>query len=165
MGKGVMKAVSNVNDILGPAVKGRDPTQQKEIDQIMLDLDGTPNKANLGANAILGVSLAVCKAGAGVKRVPLYQHFADLAGNKESKFTMPVPCFNVINGGSHGGNKLAFQEFFVIPTGATSFNAAMQIGCEVRMLQTLRDIVGKIVHSHVFSRFRCSFVSGRFITR
>jgi len=72
--------------------------------------DGTPNKATLGANAILGVSLAVSKAGAAAKKVPLYQHYADLAGNSEKKFTMPVPCFNVINGGSHAGNKLAFQE-------------------------------------------------------
>merc|ERR1712194_990694 len=78
-----------------------------------------------------GVSLAVSKAGAAAKKVPLYKHFADLAGNDLSEFTMPVPCFNVINGGSHAGNKLAFQEYFVIPTGATSFSEAMQIGCEV----------------------------------
>ena len=130
-GKGVKKACENVNKVLGPAVVGKDPTKQKEIDDIMLKLDGTPNKSKLGANAILGVSLAVCKAGAGCKKVPLYQHFADLAGNKQPKFTMPVPCFNVINGGSHAGNKLAFQEFFVIPTGAASFSEAMKIGCEV----------------------------------
>lgn len=97
----------------------------------MLKLDTTPNKAKLGANAILGVSLAAAKAGAVCKDVPLYQHFADLAGNTESKFTMPVPCFNVINGGSHAGNHLASQEFFVIPTGATSFKETMKIGVEV----------------------------------
>lgn len=131
LGKGVLKAVANVNDILGPAVKGMDPTDQAAIDQAMVDLDGTPNKANLGANSILGVSLAASKAGAAAKKVPLYQHFADLAGNTLDQFTMPVPCFNVINGGSHAGNKLAFQEYFVIPTGATSFAEAMQIGCEV----------------------------------
>lgn len=85
----------------------------------------------MGANAILGISLAVSKAGAAAKKVPLYQHFADLAGNDHSKFTMPVPCFNVINGGSHAGNRLAFQEYFVIPTGAKSFSEAMEIGCEV----------------------------------
>jgi len=141
LGKGVLKAVSNVNDILGPAVLGLDPTAQGEIDGAMIKLDGTPNKANLGANAILGVSLAVSKAGAAAKNVPLYKHYADLAGNTEEKFTMPVPCFNVINGGSHAGNKLAFQEYFVIPTGAESFKEAMQIGCEVY------HTLGKIIKS------------------
>ena len=131
LGKGVLQAVANVNDVLGPAVRGMDATEQQAIDDAMLALDGTPNKAKLGANAILGVSLAVAKAGAASKRVPLYQHFADLAGNDLGQFTMPVPCFNVINGGSHAGNKLAFQEYFVIPTGAKSFAEAMQIGCEV----------------------------------
>ena len=131
LGKGVLKAVGNVNDVLGPAVIGMDPIEQQAIDDAMIALDGTPNKANLGANAILGVSLAVSKAGAASKKVPLYQHYADLAGNNVGKFTMPVPCFNVINGGSHAGNKLAFQEYFVIPTGAESFQEAMTIGCEV----------------------------------
>ena len=125
LGKGVLKAVGNVNDVLGPAVMGMDPTNQQEIDGKMIALDGTPNKAKLGANAILGVSLAVSKAGAAAKGVPLYKHFADLAGNTVEQYTMPVPCFNVINGGSHAGNKLAFQEYFVIPTGATSFKEAM----------------------------------------
>ena len=131
LGKGVLQACQNVNEILGPAVIGMDPTLQLDIDNKMLELDGTPNKAKLGANAILGVSLAVAKAGAAANNVPLYQHFAQLAGNQEPKYTMPVPCFNVINGGSHAGNKLAFQEYFVIPTGASSFKEAMQIGCEV----------------------------------
>mmetsp|Transcript_56944 Transcript_56944/g.68496 ORF Transcript_56944/g.68496 Transcript_56944/m.68496 type:complete len:479 (-) Transcript_56944:52-1488(-) len=131
MGKGCLTAVSNVNKILGPAVLGLDPIKQREIDDVMIKMDGTANKNNLGANAILGVSLAVSKAGAAAKSVPLYKHIADLAGNTEEKFTMPVPCFNVINGGSHAGNKLAFQEYFVIPTGAKSFAEAMQIGCEV----------------------------------
>lgn len=131
MGKGVLNAVSNVNKILGPAVIGLDPVNQKEIDDVMIKLDGTTNKNNLGANAILGISVAVSKAGAAAKGMPLYKHIADLAGNTEEKFTMPVPCFNVINGGSHAGNKLAFQEYFVIPTEAKSFSEAMQIGCEV----------------------------------
>jgi enolase len=131
LGKGVLKACANVNDVLGPAIKDVDVTEQKMIDDIMLKIDGTSNKANMGANAILGVSLAIAKAGAAAKGVPLYQHFADLAGNNLEKFTMPVPCFNVINGGSHAGNKLAFQEYFVIPTGAKNFAEAMQIGCEV----------------------------------
>ena len=103
LGKGVLKAVGNVNKILGPAVKGMDVRDQKGIDDAMIKLDGTPNKANMGANAILGISLAVSKAGAAARKVPLYQHYADLAGNDLKKFTMPVPCFNVINGGSHAG--------------------------------------------------------------
>jgi enolase len=130
MGKGVLKAVENVNKVLGPALVGKDPTDQKGLDDLMLSLDGTPNKGNLGANAILGASLAISKAGAGAKGIPLYLHYADLAGN-DQPYTMPVPCFNVINGGEHAGNKLAFQEFFVIPTGAASFSEAMAIGCEV----------------------------------
>lgn len=115
LGKGVLGAVKNVNEILGPAVLGLDPTDQASIDNLMIKLDGTPNKSNLGANAILGVSLATAKAGAAAKRIPLYKHFADLAGNAETKYTMPVPCFNVINGGSHAGNKLAFQVQFLLP--------------------------------------------------
>jgi len=131
MGKGVLTAVKNVNDILGPAVMGMDPSDQGAVDAKMIATDGSPNKGNLGANAILGISLAVAKAGAGAKKVPLYQHFADLAGNSVTPMTMPVPCFNVINGGEHAGNKLAFQEFFVIPTGAATFSEAMAVGCEV----------------------------------
>jgi len=91
-------------------------------------IDGTPNKAKLGANAILGVSMAISKAGAAKKGVPLYRHLADLAGNKE--VSLPVPCFNVINGGSHAGNKLAMQEFMLVPVGASSFTEAMKMGSE-----------------------------------
>jgi enolase len=131
MGKGVSGAVANVNDVLGPALLGLDPTDQQKVDDVMLALDGTPNKATLGANAILGCSLAASKAGAGAKRVPLFRHYADLAGNTVTPMTLPVPCFNVINGGDHAGNRLAFQEFFVIPTGAVSFGHAMAVGCEV----------------------------------
>uniref|UniRef100_A0A7S3LD44 phosphopyruvate hydratase n=1 Tax=Amphora coffeiformis TaxID=265554 RepID=A0A7S3LD44_9STRA len=141
LGKGVLNAVQNVKDILGPAVIGMDPVEQQAIDDKLIDLDGTPNKAKLGANAILGVSLAVAKAGAAANKIPLWQHFANLAGNDLDQVTMPVPCFNVINGGSHAGNKLAFQEYFVIPTGAKSFAEAMQIGCEV--YHTLGKIIKK----------------------
>jgi len=141
MGKGVLTAVANVNDKLGPAVMGMDVADQAAVDKVMIDLDGTPNKSSLGANAILGISLAVSKAGAAANGIPLYAHYAALAGNKEAKFTMPVPSFNVINGGSHAGNKLAFQEYFVIPTGASSFAEAMQIGCEVY------HTLGKIIKS------------------
>jgi len=131
LGKGCLQAVGNVNDILGPAVLGMDPADQRGVDDKMIELDGTKNKSKLGANAILGVSLACSKAGAAANKLPLYAHYAKLAGNTDAKYTMPVPCFNVINGGSHAGNKLAFQEYFVIPTGAESFSEAMQIGCEV----------------------------------
>ncbi|KAK2716475.1 enolase-like [Artemia franciscana] len=130
-GKGVFKAIRNVNEIIAPALiaKGLDVTQQEQIDQFMLDLDGTPNKEKLGANAILGVSLAACKAGAKQKGVPLYRHIADLAGTPE--IILPTPAFNVINGGSHAGNKLAMQEFMILPTGAGSFSEAMRMGSEI----------------------------------
>jgi enolase len=141
MGKGVALAVANVNDKIAPLVIGQSPTAQAAIDKSMLELDGTPNKKVLGANAILGVSLAVSKAGAATKGVPLYQHYADLAGNTINPMTMPTPCFNVINGGSHAGNVLAFQEYFVIPTSATSFKEAMEIGSEV--YHTLKKVIKK----------------------
>ncbi|WAR15430.1 ENO-like protein [Mya arenaria] len=118
-GKGVMNAVNN----------GLNEDDQTAVDNFLLKLDGTDNKSKLGANAILGVSLAVCKAGAAKKGVPLYRHIADLAGNKE--VILPVPAFNVINGGSHAGNKLAMQEFMILPTGASSFTEAMQMGTEI----------------------------------
>jgi len=101
LGKGCLKAVGNVNDILGPLVCGMDPADQRAIDEKMIEADGTANKSKLGANAILGISLAASKAGAAAKGIPLYAHYAALAGNTEEKFTMPIPCFNVINGGSH----------------------------------------------------------------
>ncbi|XP_073248599.1 alpha-enolase-like isoform X1 [Porites lutea] len=141
LGKGVLKAVENVNKVIGPALieKNIDVTKQAEVDKIMLELDGTENKSKLGANAILGVSLAVCKAGAAHKGVPLYRHIADLAGNKE--VILPVPAFNVINGGSHAGNKLAMQEFMLLPTGASSFSEAMRMGAEI--YQNLKSVVKK----------------------
>jgi len=131
LGKGVSKAVQNVLTLIAPAVLGKDVRHQKEIDELMLKLDGTENKAKLGANAILGVSLAVCKAGAAEKGVPLYHHIAELAGKKTDKFVLPVPALNVINGGSHAGNKLAMQEFMLLPVGASSFAEAMRIGAEI----------------------------------
>jgi len=115
--------------VIAPKLIGKDVTKQEEIDNFMLELDGTENKGKLGANAILGVSLAVCKAGAAHKGVPLYKHIGDLAGN--STFELPVPAFNVINGGCHAGNKLAMQEFMILPVGASSFAEAMRMGCEV----------------------------------
>ncbi|KAK4051843.1 phosphopyruvate hydratase [Microbotryomycetes sp. JL201] len=130
-GKGVHKAVANVNDVIAPELikSGIDIKDQEAIDNFLIKLDGTPNKGKLGANAILGVSMAVAKAAAAEKGVPLYQHFADLAGTK-GDFILPVPAMNVINGGSHAGNALAFQEFMLLPTGAKDFDEAMQMGTE-----------------------------------
>ncbi|SCV67673.1 BQ2448_5284 [Microbotryum intermedium] len=130
-GKGVHKAVANVNDVIAPALikENIDITDQKKIDEFLIKLDGTPNKGKLGANAILGVSIAVAKAAAAEKGVPLYQHFAELASVKPP-YILPVPAFNVINGGSHAGNALAFQEFMLLPVGAKDFNEAMQMGTE-----------------------------------
>jgi enolase len=129
--KGVLTAVKNINDIIGPALVSKqvDVTDQKAVDDLMLSMDGTENKSKLGANAILGVSLAVCKAGAVHKGVPLYRHIADLAGTKQ--ICLPVPAFNVINGGSHAGNKLAMQEFMLMPVGAPNFREAMRMGSEI----------------------------------
>merc|ERR1712168_76206 len=131
LGKGTLKAVDHVNKDIAPKLieKNFSVVEQEKIDKFMLELDGTENKSQFGANAILGVSLAVCKAGAAEKGVPLYRHIADLAGNPD--VILPVPAFNVINGGSHAGNKLAMQEFMILPVGASSFKEAMRIGAEV----------------------------------
>jgi len=130
-GKGVSKAVNNINTLIAPALVGSSlkVTQQKEVDDAMLKLDGTENKDKLGANAILGVSMAVCRAGAAEKGIPLFKYIAELAGN--NNIVLPVPAFNVINGGSHAGNKLAMQEFMILPTGATSFTEAIKMGSEI----------------------------------
>merc|ERR1712008_575859 len=140
LGKGVTKAVEAANTVLREALIGFGVSKQAELDAEMLELDGTTNKSKLGANAILGVSLAAAKAAAQAKGVPLYKHFADLAGNT-GPMVLPVPCFNVINGGSHAGNKLAFQEYFMIPVGAATFKEACRIGCEC--YHTLKGILKK----------------------
>jgi len=129
LGKGVLKACKNVNDIIGPQIIGKSVVNQEELDNFMIQLDGTDNKGKLGANAILGVSMAICKAGAAEKGVPLYRHIADLAGNKH--IILPVPAFNVINGGSHAGNKLAMQEFMILPVGAPNYKEALRMGAEI----------------------------------
>lgn len=147
MGKGVKQAVENVKTIIGPALVGMDPADQKAIDNKMVqELDGTKNewgwcKKKLGANAILAVSMAVCKAGAASKKKPLYEHIADLAGNPTDKMFLPVPAFNIINGGSHAGNKLAMQEFMILPVGASSFTEAMKMGSEV--YHNLKSVIKK----------------------
>lgn len=131
-GKGVLKAVENVNKIIGPALikENIDVKDQPAVDAFLIKLDGTANKTKLGANAILGVSLGVAKAGAAEKGVPLYAHVSDLAGTKKP-FVLPVPFMNVINGGSHAGGRLAFQEFMIVPCHAPSFTEAMRQGAEV----------------------------------
>ncbi|KAG9355771.1 hypothetical protein JZ751_000612 [Albula glossodonta] len=138
-GKGVLKAVAHINDTIRPALiqSGISVVEQEKLDNMMLEMDGTENKSQFGANAILGVSLAICKAGAAEKGVPLYRHIADLAGNTE--LVLPVPAFNVINGGSHAGNKLAMQEFMVLPVGAESFREALRVGSE--LYHTLRGVI------------------------
>ncbi|KAL2759236.1 hypothetical protein ACRALDRAFT_1062250 [Sodiomyces alcalophilus JCM 7366] len=134
-GKGVLKAVENVNNIIGPALikENMDVKDQSKVDNFLIKLDGTPNKTKLGANAILGVSLAVAKAGSAEKGVPLYAHVSDLAGTKKP-YVLPVPFMNVLNGGSHAGGRLAFQEFMIVPSEASSFSEAMRQGAEVYQL-------------------------------
>ena len=126
MGKGVSKAVSNANDILAPAIIGISVFNQTEIDHKMIDLDGTPNKSNLGANSILGISLAVAKAAAAEKKIPLYRYIGG-----DDVCTLPVPMMNIINGGSHSDSPIAFQEFMIVPVLAESFTHAMQMGSEI----------------------------------
>ena len=133
------QAVENVKAKIAPLLVGKDPADQEAIDKVMIDADATENKTNLGANAILGVSMACCRAGAAQKGVSLYKHINDIAGSPS--MSMPVPCFNVINGGVHAGNYLAFQEFFLIPVGATSFAEAMKMGSET--YHNLKGIIKK----------------------
>ncbi|MXN91612.1 phosphopyruvate hydratase [Flavobacterium sp. Sd200] len=126
MGKGVLKAVENVNTTIAQEIVGLSVFEQNAIDKAMIELDGTPNKSKLGANAILGVSLAVAKAAANELGLPLYRYVGGVSGN-----TLPVPMMNIINGGSHSDAPIAFQEFMIFPVKATSFTHAMQIGTEV----------------------------------
>ena len=126
MGKGVLKAVENVNATIASELVGMSVFEQNAIDKMMIELDGTPNKSNLGANAILGVSLAVAKAAANELGMPLYRYVGGVSGN-----TLPVPMMNIINGGSHSDAPIAFQEFMIIPVKASSFTQAMQMGTEI----------------------------------
>lgn len=128
LGNGVSKAVKNINERISEALIGMDPTLQAQIDQAMIDLDKTENKGELGANAMLAVSIAACKAGAAEKDVPLYKHIADLYGKPSA--VLPVPAFTVISGGKHAGNYLAIQDIMILPIGAHTFEEALQMGCE-----------------------------------
>merc|ERR1740117_544679 len=147
LGKGVLKAVNNVNNLIGPKLVGMDVTKQVQIDKLMVEvLDGTTNEwgwcmSKLGANAILAVSMAVCRAGAAASKMPLYKYIATLSQKPTDKFIMPVPSLNVINGGSHAGNRLACQEFMILPVGASTYKEAMVIGAEV--YHTLKGVIKK----------------------
>jgi len=124
-GKGVLKAVKNVNEIIAPEIIDMDVTAQREIDQTMIELDNTPNKSNLGANAILGVSLGAAKAAATSLGIPLYQYLGGINTNR-----LPVPSFNVLNGGQHAGNELSIQEFMILPTAAECFSEGLRMAAE-----------------------------------
>jgi len=134
LGKGVLKAVANVNDVIAKELQGVDVFDQNSIDKIMIDLDGTHNKGNLGANAILGVSLAAAKAAAQESRQPLYRYIGGVNAN-----TLPIPMMNIVNGGSHSDAPIAFQEFMIMPVGAPSFSEALRWGAEV--FHTLKKIL------------------------
>jgi len=133
-GKGVGNALSSVRDKIAPALIGLDPTRQEQIDQVMIDLDGTPNKASLGANAILAVSLAVARAAASAVGLPLYRYLGGPAAQ-----LLPVPCMNVLNGGVHSANSVDIQEFMIVPAGLPSFSEALRAGVEV--YQALKKVV------------------------
>ncbi len=126
LGKGVLQAVTNVHTIIAPALEGLSPFNQGEIDGLMLELDGTPNKSNLGANAILGVSMAVAKAAANYLGLPLYRYLGGVNAKQ-----LPVPMMNILNGGKHADNNVDVQEFMVMPVGASSFAGALQMGAEI----------------------------------
>lgn len=126
LGRGVLKAVENVNELIAPALLDRDATDQTAIDELLIDLDGTPNKARLGANALLAVSLAVAKAAAHDVRLPLYRYVGGVTAN-----TLPVPMMNILNGGQHADSNVDFQEFMVLPVGAPSFSEALRAGAEI----------------------------------
>src|SRR5690349_7205999 len=135
-GKGVLKAVQNVNDIIAPALQGFDALDQAEVDRVLLELDGTKNKSKLGANALLAVSMATARAAAIQLEIPLYRYL----GGPNSR-TLPVPMMNIINGGAHADNHVDFQEFMVVPVGAPTFREALRIGAEV--FHTLKSVLKK----------------------
>jgi enolase len=135
-GKGVLKAVAHVNDTIASTLHGKDASQQSAIDRIMIELDGTPNKAKLGANAILAVSMACAKVAALDKKIPLYEYFSH-----DHQCLMPVPMMNIINGGAHADNSVDMQEFMILPVGAPSFKEAVRYGTEI--FHTLKGILHK----------------------
>jgi len=139
LGKGVLKAVDNINSVIAPKIEGMDAAEQKEIDRHMLALDGTPNKANLGANAILGVSMAVARAAANAFELPLYRYLGGI-----NACVLPLPMMNIINGGAHAANNLDIQEFMIMPKGADSIAKAVRMGAEI--FHHLKKILNKKGH-------------------
>ena len=142
LGKSVRKAVKNANTIIAKALQGKDATKQKAIDDLMIKLDGTPNKAKLGANAILAVSMAVCRAAAASQGISLWKHIGNLHKNK--RFTLPLPMANIINGGKHADNKIDFQEFMIAPVGAKTFSEGLRWITEI--FHALKSILKKKGH-------------------
>lgn len=144
LGRGVLKAVRNVNKIIAPKLKGKDPTRQREIDNLLIKLDGTKNKSKLGANSILPVSMAICRAGAAARNLPLYKYIREILQSQykiqNTKYKIPTPCFNLINGGAHAGNELEIQEFLIIPQ-FKSIAKSLQVASEI--YQNLKKILIK----------------------
>ena len=141
-GKGVLRAVDNVNEVIAPKLKGKSPHRQQELDDLMCQLDGTDTKARLGANAILGVSMAVCRAAAQDAKLPLYAYIRKLAGGEaRAIYVLPVPGMNVLNGGAHATNNVDFQEFMLFPVGAPTFAEALRYGAET--FHTLKKLLQK----------------------
>jgi len=133
-GKGVLKAVHNINSVISPSLLNMSPFNQEAIDKFLIDLDGTPDKSNLGANALLGVSLAVAAAAAKAKSEPLFRYLGNSVTN-----ILPVPMFNILNGGKHAMNSADFQEFMVVPIGASSYSDALRTGVEI--YHSLRSVL------------------------
>jgi enolase len=135
-GKGVLRAVANVNQLIAPRLKGLNALDQREVDRVLIELDGTPNKSNLGANAILAASLANARAAANHQKLPLYRYLGGATAN-----TLPVPMMNIINGGAHADNNVDFQEFMIVPVGAGKFSEALRMGAEI--FHTLKSVLKK----------------------
>jgi len=135
-GKGVLRAVQNVNEVIAPKLKGMSAFDQSKLDRVLIELDGTPNKSNLGANALLAVSMATARAAANHQKLPLYRYLGGAGAN-----TLPVPMMNIINGGAHADNNVDFQEFMIVPVGAPSFSEALRTGAEI--FHTLKSVLKK----------------------
>ncbi|MDR3071430.1 MAG: phosphopyruvate hydratase [Endomicrobium sp.] len=141
VGRGVLKAVANINNLIAPELINFEVTKQQEIDDLMIKLDGTDAKTNLGANAILGVSLACAKAGANANGLPVYEYVRKIYDIKSDKYVLPVPLINIVNGGMHADNNVDLQEFMIAPVGAKSFHEALRVGCEV--FHSLKKVLNK----------------------
>jgi enolase len=135
-GKGVLHAVKNINEVIAPKLKGMNAIDQSKLDRVLIELDGTPNKSNLGANALLAVSMATARAAANHQKLPLYRYLGGAGAN-----TLPVPMMNIINGGAHADNNVDFQEFMIVPVGAPSFSEALRTGAEI--FHTLKSVLKK----------------------